>query len=102
MMLLAIGLLGLITFLYRFSFLSDRGGQLSNRLPQEFLRLLAPATFAAIITNNIISHPENAQDLRNKTITAALSLVVAYATKNIIVTVIFGLAVLYALGFFFP
>lgn len=94
-------ILGIITYLYRFSFISAKGKKFAEKIPPQFLMLLAPATFSAIIANNILSHQANPQELKQKIIVAALALPVAYLTKNIIVTLVFGLGLLYVIQNFF-
>ena len=94
---LSITLLGIITFIYRYSFISDQGRKIAEKIPQDFLKLLAPATFAAIIANNLVSHQSNSEDLKQKSIVAVLSLIVAYFTKSIVATLAFGLILLYVM-----
>lgn len=95
--LLSISLLGVVTFIYRYSFISNHGKKIAERIPQDFLKLLAPATFAAIIANNMVAHQTNPEDLKQKSIVAILSLLVAYFTKSIMATLAFGLILLYVL-----
>ena len=71
---ISICLLGVITFVYRFSFISNQGKKIAEKIPQDFLRLLAPSTFAAIITNNLLSHQSSPEDLKLKGIVAVLAL----------------------------
>ena len=94
---ISICLLGVITFVYRFSFISNQGKKIAEKIPQDFLRLLAPSTFAAIITNNLLSHQSSPEDLKLKGIVAVLALLVAYLTKSIVTTLVFGLVLLYIL-----
>jgi branched-subunit amino acid transport protein len=96
-MIASIFLLGLITYSYRYSFISARGKEIAKRIPQNLLRLLAPATFSAIIANSLLSGQNNPKELSQKLIVAGLSLAVAYLTKNIIATIIFGLILLHFL-----
>lgn len=95
-------LLGLITFLYRYSFISSTGKSIAQKIPSSFLALLAPATFAAIIANSIGSQAGEPSELKRKVLVAILSLFVAYGTKSIIVTLSFGLILLYLLQNYFP
>jgi branched-subunit amino acid transport protein len=94
---LSISFLSIITFIYRYSFISDQGRDIAAKIPQEFLRLLAPATFAAIIANNLVSHQSDTYDLKLKSIVAVLSLLIAYKTKSIMATLSFGLILLFIL-----
>jgi len=86
--------LGLITFSYRYSFVSRHGKKLAQKIPPKFLALLGPAVFASIITNNILSHQGDFQQFKNKILVALTSLIVAYFTKNVVVTLVFGLVLL--------
>lgn len=94
---ISICMLAAITFVYRFSFISHQGRKIAEKIPQDFLRLLAPSTFAAIITNNLLSHQASPEDLKLKGIAAVLALLVAYLTKSIMTTLVFGLVLLYIL-----
>jgi branched-subunit amino acid transport protein len=96
-LIFSILLLGTITYFYRFSFISIRGRKYAEKIPQNFLNLLAPATFSAIIANNILAHQNNPAELKTKIIVACFALIVARLTKNIVVTLLFGLGVLYIL-----
>ena len=96
-MILSMLLLGLITFFYRFSFISAPGRKIAQKIPEKFLLLLAPTTFSAIIANNILSSPSAPGELRQKLMVAVLALFVAYLTRSILATVLFGLGVLYLL-----
>lgn len=96
-LLLAFLILGLITFLYRYSFISSVGQKVSNRIPREFLQFLAPATFTSIIVNNILAYRSDGTNFKKILIVAVLSAGVAYKTKNIIATLLFGLGLLYIL-----
>ncbi len=87
--------LGIITFCYRYSFISDQGKKFAQKIPENFLALLGPAVFSAIISNNILSQPSTPQEFRNKILVAVAALVVAYLTKNVLVTLLFGLALLH-------
>lgn len=95
LMILAVTLLGLITFLYRFSFISRPGKKIAERIPAAFLLLLAPTAFTAIIVNNILAHQANPGELQQKTAVATLSLAVAYFTRSMLATALFGLVALY-------
>ncbi len=95
--LFAMILLGAITFCYRFSFISSWGKKWADRIPADFLRLLAPATFTAIVVNNIVSQPAEPAEFRLKILVSLLSMVVAYWTRSILMTLLFGLILLYLL-----
>lgn len=97
MILAAMILLGAVTFFYRFAFMSPLGQKWADRVPSRFLQLLAPATFAAIVINSLISAQNTADALRPRLIVALTSLAVAYWTKNILATLVFGLSLLYFL-----
>ena len=90
-------LLGAITFCYRFSFISSRGKALAEKIPEDFLKLLAPAAFTAIVTNNLLSTHGEPEELQLKFAVAAVSVVVAYFTKSMMTTLVFGLLLLYFL-----
>lgn len=94
MLVFAIFLLGAITFCYRFSFVHPRGRRLAQKIPREFLALLAPATFSAIIANNLLSSQASAEEFHQKIAVAFLALIVAYFTRSIIATLVFGLGLL--------
>ena len=93
---LALLLLGGITYLYRFSFISPHGRHLAEKFPANFLKLLAPATFAAIISNHLFGHFIEPEELRRRAIVAGLALIVAYYSRNVVITLVFGLLLLYA------
>lgn len=97
MIIVAMCLLGTITFFYRFAFISERGKKLADKVPTGFLQLLAPATFAAIIINSILSTQHDPNVLKPRLIVALTSLIVAHWTKNILATLVFGLSLLYFL-----
>lgn len=97
MTVLAMFILGLITFFYRYSFISAQGKKIAEKIPVSFLQLIAPATFAAIIFNGILASQSNPAVFRVRLLVAALALVVAYWTESILATVVVGLAVLYLL-----
>lgn len=99
-MVLSMVLLGLITFVYRFSFISAPGKKIAEKIPAKFLLLLAPTAFTAIIANNILANQASPEELRQKTIVAAVSLVVAYFTRSMLATVLFGLGLLYLIQHF--
>lgn len=100
--LVAMILLGTITFLYRFSFISPWGKKWADRIPAEFLKLLGPATFAAIVVNNIATQPAEPEELRQKIVVAVLALLVAYFTRSILATLIFGMIALYIFRNYLP
>ncbi len=95
MTVLSIFLLGLITFLYRYSFINSYGRKIAEKIPQDFLKLLAPATFTAIITNNLLASQAHPLEFRQKIVVAVIAIPVAYYSKSIVGTVIFGLGLLY-------
>lgn len=97
MTLFAIFLLGAITFLYRYSFINSYGRKVAERIPQEFLKLLAPATFTAIVANNLLSSQGNPTEFQQKLIVALISMPIALLTKSMVATVVFGLTLLYVL-----
>ena len=97
MTLFALFILGLITFFYRYSFISSQGRKFAEKISPTFLRLLAPATFSAIIANNILGSQSNPTEFEQKILVASLALVVAYFTKSVTATLIFGLGLLYVL-----
>lgn len=97
MILSMIFLLGGVTFFYRFAFISSLGKKWVEIIPTRFLQLLAPATFAAIIVNSLISSAQNPDVLKPRLIVALSSLIVAHWTKNILITLVFGLSLLYFL-----
>ncbi len=71
------------------------------KIPVSFLQLLAPATFAQIIFNGILSAKSNPEVLQARSIVALLSLVVAYFTESILATLVFGLTLLYVMNQYF-
>lgn len=93
----AIFALGIITFFYRYSFISPQGKQIAEKIPVKLLSLLAPATFSAIIANHFLAHQSNPHELQLKVIVAVLSILVAYFTKNAVATLAFGLTLLHFL-----
>lgn len=90
-LLLGMMALGLITFCYRYSFISSAGRRIGEKIPTKLLALLGPAVFTAIITNNILSYQNQPQEFQNKIVAATASLMVAYFTRNVVVTLVFGL-----------
>lgn len=100
-MLLAVFLLGGVTFLYRYSFISGAGRKIAAKIPAEFLRLLAPATFVAIIVNSLLASQSDPRDFGQKALVALLAFGVAALTRSIVVTLVFGLVALYVLQNFF-
>ncbi|MFN8945149.1 MAG: AzlD domain-containing protein [Pseudobdellovibrionaceae bacterium] len=98
---LAMILLGMITLLYRFSFINKQGAKFADKIPTQLLKFLGPATFSAIVANNLIGTNSTPQIFKIKIAVAALSLIVAYITKSILITLIFGLGLLYTLQFLF-
>lgn len=97
MTLFAILLLGLITFLYRYSFISPFGRRIAEKIPTDFLKLLAPTTFTAIVVNNLLTSQHHPEEFRQKLIVALVSLPIAFLTKSMVATVVFGLGLLYLL-----
>ncbi len=93
---LCVSLLGLITFLYRYSFVSSQGKKVAQRIPPSFLMLLGPATFTAIVINNLLAS-QKMTDFHLKGIVLCVSAFVAYFTKSIMATLAFGLIFLYYL-----
>lgn len=89
--------LGFITFCYRYSFISSHGKRIAEKIPPRFLALLGPAVFTSIIANNILSNQNNPTEFQQKLVVAGASLVVAYFTKNVVATLIFGLLLLHFL-----
>lgn len=89
---LAIVLLGAITFLYRFSFISERGRVVAEKIPEKFLDLLAPSVFTAIVVGNLVS-VHGKPEFQPKLIALAASAVVAYFSRSITATLMFGLVV---------
>lgn len=89
-------ILGFITFLYRFSFVSQAGKKVAQKIPPSFLALLGPATFTAIVINNLLSN-QNLPDFNSKILVLCVSAFVAYFTKSIMTTLVFGLLFLYYL-----
>lgn len=96
-MLLAFVLLGGITYLYRYSFISSRGRAIAEKIPVEFLRLLAPATFTAIVVNSLLASQGNPKEFQQKILVTLLALIVAAITRSIVATLLFGLGLLYLL-----
>ncbi|HRO66855.1 MAG TPA: AzlD domain-containing protein [Pseudobdellovibrionaceae bacterium] len=94
LLVFSIFLLGAITFCYRFSFVHPKGRQLAEKIPPGFLALLGPATFSAIIANNLLASQSDPAELQRKIVTALLALAVAYFTKSVVATLIFGLGLL--------
>lgn len=90
-------LLGGVTFAYRFSFISRWGSGLATRLPSRLLELLGPAAFTAIIVNNLLSHQKSPELFHYKLVVAALAALVAYFTRSVLATLIFGLLLLHFL-----
>lgn len=91
----AILLLGAITFCYRFSFISSHGRSVAEKIPIRLLNLLAPASFAAIIVNNILHSASDPGLFKQKLLVAVLAFGVAYKTRSVMITLVFGLVVLY-------
>lgn len=98
MIFAAMLLLGLITFCYRFAFISSHGRKLGAKIPPDFLQLLAPATFTAIIFNSLLASQDNPTEFQHRALVAGLSLIVASWTESILATLIFGLGLLYLLS----
>jgi branched-subunit amino acid transport protein len=96
-LILSMILLGAITYLYRYSFISGPGRKIAEKIPEKFLLLLAPTAFSAIIANNMLAQHPGPEELRQKTLVAALSVVVAYFSRSVLATVLFGLGLLYIL-----
>ncbi|MFN7905417.1 MAG: AzlD domain-containing protein [Pseudobdellovibrionaceae bacterium] len=96
---LAIILLGMITLFYRFSFINKHGAKFADKIPTQLLKFLGPATFSAIVANNLIATNSTPQIFKIKIAVAALSLIVAYVSKSILITLVFGLGLLSALQF---
>lgn len=94
LLVLSIFLLGAITFCYRFSFVQAKGRQLAEKIPPEFLALLGPATFSAIIANNLLASQSDPAEFKRKIIVSLLALLVAAFTRSIVATLIFGLGLL--------
>lgn len=94
---LAMLLLGAITYFYRFSFLSHTGARVAEKIPPRLLKLLGPATFTAIIANNLSLSKATPETFHNQLIVTAFALIVAHQTKSILATLIFGLLALYVL-----
>lgn len=97
MILAMMFVLGTITFLYRYAFISPLGKKWVEKIPTRFLQLLAPATFAAIVMNSLNASAQNPEALKPRILVALASLIVAFLTKNILVTLVFGLSLLYFL-----
>ena len=97
MILAAMFVLGGVTFFYRYAFISSFGKKWSEKVPSRFLQLLAPATFAAIVMNSLISSGSDSNVFKPRLIVALTSLIVAHWTKNILATLVFGLSLLYFL-----
>jgi branched-subunit amino acid transport protein len=97
--LLAAGIvaLGLVTFLYRFSFISAPGRKIASKIPPALLQLLGPTAFTAIMVNNLLSQPVSPAEFRQRGLVMALALPVAYFSRSMLVTVLFGLGLLYFL-----
>lgn len=93
-LLFSIFLLGFITFCYRFSFVHPKGRRLAEKIPPEFLALLGPATFSAIIANNLLASQSDPAEFQRKAVVALLALGVAFFTKSIIATLASGLGLL--------
>lgn len=100
-MIIAVFILGAITFCYRFSFISSQGRSVAEKIPTRLLNLLAPASFAAIIMNNLLSSQKDPVLFQQKLIVAGASIVFAYFTRNLIGTLVFGLVALYVLRNYF-
>lgn len=94
---LSILLLGSITFCYRYSFISTHGRGLAEKIPIRLLNLLAPASFAAIIVNNLLHSGGDETLFKQKLLAAAIALAFAYWTRSVIFTFLFGLVVLYVI-----
>lgn len=90
-------ILGLITFLYRYSFISSQGRKYAEKVSPKFLRLLGPATFAAIIANNLLASSADTKEFKQKVVVSCLALMVAYFSKSVMLTLVFGLGLLYIL-----
>lgn len=94
-LIFAVLLLGSITFCYRFSFISSPGRAIAEKIPVRLLNLLAPASFAAIIMNNLLSSQKDPVLFKQKLLVAGFSIVFAYFTRQLIGTLVFGLVALY-------
>ncbi len=90
-------ILGAITFFYRYSFISSQGRKYAEKVSPKFLRLLGPATFSAIIANNILGTSSSQAEFQQKVVVGVLALVVAYFSKSVMLTLVFGLGLLFIL-----
>lgn len=99
LLVFSIFLLGFITFCYRFSFVHPKGRRLAEKIPRDFLALLGPATFSAIIANNLLASQSDPSEFRRKAVVALLALGVAAVTRSIVATLIFGLGLLACLQY---
>ena len=97
MIVFSMFILGAITFFYRYAFLTSQGKKWADKIPANFLQLLAPATFAAIIINSLLVTQNNPPVFKARLIVAVTSVIVAHWTKNILATLVFGLSLLYFL-----
>ena len=95
--LISMLILGGVTFAYRFSFISRWGSGLANKLPARLLELLGPAAFTAIIVNNLLSHQKHTELFQYKLVVAVLAGAVAYFTRSVLATLVFGLLLLHYL-----
>lgn len=92
---------GIITFLIRFSFFKFANDWLIAKI-KEILSYLPASIFAAIVTQGIF--PKGIDNLtisNHKIIASLIALSIAIKYKNVIITILSGLSILWLLNFLF-
>lgn len=83
--------LGVVTFLTRFSFIWLLGNRKVSQSIQKLLQFVPPAVLAALITPSFLLTPEAQFSLANQRMWAGLfAVLVAWKSKNVIVTILAG------------
>jgi branched-subunit amino acid transport protein len=92
-------LIGIITYLTRLSFLAFLGRLEQGSILQRALRFVPPAVFSAIILPEIFAHEGqyNFSPANPRFLAALVAVLVAWRTKNILLTLLAGMAVLFLL-----
>ena len=96
--LLVFALAGLLTFATRLSFIALLGGAAVPPLLQRALRFVPPAVLSAIVFMEVVVR-DGAPDIgaRNvRLLAAAVAAVVAWRTRNVLLTVAVGMGALWA------
>ncbi|HSG78400.1 MAG TPA: AzlD domain-containing protein [Acidimicrobiia bacterium] len=99
MTLLVIGIIGAGTYLLRLSFIGTLGGRRVPDALERPLRFIAPSILAAIVLPALV-RPEGPIDLsvdNLRLVAGAVAGVVAWRTKNVVLTTVTGLSALWIL-----